>query len=112
MVERYECDQSGACCRQLIVEADAIDVIREPKLIDADRFYRGKTLHEVVRLLSEEGRALSVACGKCSMLDGNVCSIYPTRPNECVAMEAGDDQCQQSRKAEGLPRLLPVESES
>jgi hypothetical protein len=34
---RYECDQCGACCKgHLIVEAYALDVLREPHLAAAD----------------------------------------------------------------------------
>lgn len=30
---------------------------------------------------------------------GNQCVIYPTRPNCCVALQAGDEQCQGARSA-------------
>ncbi len=113
MDEHYECDQCGACCRQLIVEADAIDVLREPRLIECDSYYQGKTREEVLDLLIDDGRVINVTCAKpCRFLDGNECGIYPTRPNECVAMLAGEDPCQLARKAEGLQPLLPIRSES
>ena len=32
----------------------------------------------------------------------NHCTIYSTRPNNCVAMETGDDQCQSARSRLGL----------
>ena len=103
---RFECDQCGACCRHLIVEADAVDVLRQPALIEADEYYRGKTVHDVIDLL-EDGRVVNVACGGCHFLAGNRCSIYSTRPSACVAMQAGDDQCQECRVREGLPPLQP-----
>ena len=111
---RYECDLCGACCKgHLIVEADVLDILREPRLIDADPYYAGKLPREVVNMLeTEPGRAVVIACGEdrpCRFLDGdNRCSIYPTRPNDCVAMQAGDEQCQQARQMAGLPPLEPV----
>jgi Fe-S-cluster containining protein len=63
--------------------------------------------------LEQEGKCLILAGGaySCPFLRGdNTCDIYPTRPNVCVAMQAGDDQCQESRKADGLPELEPVDT--
>ena len=40
--------------------------------------------------------------------EDHLCSIYPTRPNVCVAIQAGDEQCQDSRWAGGLPALRPL----
>jgi hypothetical protein len=31
--------------------------------------------------------------------------IYPTRPNACVAMQAGEEQCEQARIEMGLQKL-------
>ena len=104
---RYECDKCGACCKgNLIVEADEIDVMREPRLIEADRHYAPLGV-----LRNDMGRAVIISCGEaCPFLGAdNFCSIHPTRPNVCVAFEAGDKQCQEARAAEGLPPLPPVE---
>lgn len=39
---RYECDQCGACCTgRLIVQAEDLDVMREPRLIEADPYWAG-----------------------------------------------------------------------
>ncbi|MGC3971608.1 MAG: YkgJ family cysteine cluster protein [Pirellulales bacterium] len=106
---RYVCDNCGACCKgHLIVEVEDLDIMREPRLIDADRHHKGKT---VVRMLDDYGKGMAViiAIGKpCPFLDADKCVIYPTRPNCCVGLQAGDDQCQESRIAEGLPPLLPT----
>jgi Fe-S-cluster containining protein len=106
---RYVCDNCGACCKgHLIVEVEELDILREPRLIDTDRHHQGKT---VQRMLDDyaKGMAVIIATGKpCPFLTENKCSIYPTRPNCCVGLQAGDDQCQESREAEGLPLLLPV----
>jgi Fe-S-cluster containining protein len=107
----YECDQCGACCQaHLIIEADELDLLREPRLIEADSFFRGKSLDEALHELQEVGRCIVLAAGKrCMFLQHDCrCSIYPTRPNTCVAMEAGDEQCQEARAAHGLPPLEPA----
>jgi Fe-S-cluster containining protein len=110
---RYQCDKCGACCQgSLIVEADAIDVMREPRLIEVDRHYAQLGTAKTIELLrSDVGRAVIISCrDACPFLNGdNLCSIHPTRPNVCVAFEAGDEQCQAARAEEGLPPLLPVE---
>ena len=110
----FVCDQCGACCKgHLIVGAEWVDVIREPRLIEADRYYRGKTVRQVVDEIADGMKMITLACGHpCSFLGGdNRCTIYPTRPTDCVAMQAGDEQCQQARAAEGLPPLLPIETD-
>jgi len=112
-MSRFECDKCGACCKgNLIVEADEIDVMREPRLIEADRHYAPLGVQKSIELLQTDiGRAVIISCGKaCPFLRGdNLCSIHPTRPNVCVGFAAGDEQCQEARAAEGLPPLLPIE---
>lgn len=108
----YQCDRCGACCQgHLIVEADDLDVLREPRLIDADRHHAGQSVERVVHAIRHNWQAIHLAGGQpCGFLgQDQLCSIYPTRPNCCVAMEAGDEQCQFAREAAGLPRLSPVE---
>lgn len=114
---QYVCDQCGACCRgHLIVEADIIDLLREPRLIEADPYYSRLSPEEALKVLEEPGRGLTIACGtehSCQFLGAdNRCTIYPTRPNDCVAMQAGDEQCQGARQATGLPPLEPLAPES
>lgn len=106
---RYECDQCGACCKgSLLVECDDVDVLREPRLIDVDRHHKGKTVHQLVYEIQTEWKAVLLPA-PCPFLGAdNRCSIYPTRPNCCVGMQAGDEQCQKARRAEGLPPLEPV----
>ncbi len=112
---RFECDQCGACCNgSLIVEADEIDLLREPRLIEADPHLKGQSAEQVVEKLQNDfGLVILLACGTdrpCPFLAADKrCSIYPTRPNECVAMQAGDDQCQAARRAAGLSPLEPKE---
>ncbi len=111
-VELYECDGCALCCRQLIVEAEPLDVIREPK-IAARCFHlnsggRGVSLHVLET-------TWSIACGEtqpCPFLGAdNRCGIYPTRPNVCVSFMAGSEKCQELREANGLARLAAVSHE-
>ena len=57
--------------------------------------------------LEQHGKCLVIAAAQdCKFLRGNnTCAIYPTRPNVCVALEPGSEQCQEAREAEGLPPL-------
>ncbi|WP_442505091.1 YkgJ family cysteine cluster protein [Novipirellula sp. SH528] len=113
----FECDQCGACCKELIVEVYDIDIMREPKLATADigSWTREMVYAELMAELEQDGKCLLIAGpGKpCKMLDKeNHCDIYPTRPNVCVAMRAGDEECQLARANNGLAPLLPKSEES
>jgi len=109
MRPNYECDKCGACCEgNLIVGAEWVDVVREPRLKEADRHYKDRAIAEALELLRDETRMITLACGYgCPFLaEDKSCSIYPTRPNACIEMEAGDEQCQQARRSAGLPPLM------
>ena len=103
------CDQCGACCKgHLIVEAYDLDILREPRLVsdDMSERTRGMTQELLMAELEQEGKCLVIAAAEqCKFLRKNTCDIYPTRPNVCVALEPGSDQCEQAREAEGLPPL-------
>ena len=107
MTREYQCDCCGACCRgTLIVEAYYLDALRDPAILDADVRGRRPTMAE---LSADDGRCIVLAANQpCRFLapDGR-CTIYPTRPNACVGMEAGDEQCQEARSRAGLPPLPP-----
>lgn len=103
---KYECDRCGACCSgRLIVEAEWLDAVREPKVLTAD--VSGKRF--ALEVLEEEGKCVVLAASKpcCFLGPDNRCGIYPTRPNTCVAFQAGDEQCQEARREHGLPALEP-----
>jgi Fe-S-cluster containining protein len=93
----------------VIVEAYDIDVMREPKLVSADERYSGYAVTEVLDQLRDDvGCVVVIACGRpCRFLEENRCTIYPTRPNACVVMPAGEDECQRARRGEGLLPLVP-----
>ena len=111
---KFECDQCGACCKELLVEVYDIDVLREPKLIAAEisQWTRGLTEKQLMDDLEQEGKCLLIAApGKpCMFLnDENGCNTYATRPSVCVAMRAGDEQCQLARSKQGLEPLKPTD---
>jgi Fe-S-cluster containining protein len=108
MTERYECDNCGACCTQLIIEIDHLDVVREPKLLAAATLLDG---HGKITYDSDWEKQYGLACGSnrpCPLHVDNRCSIYPTRPNCCVAAEAGGMSCQEARGMAGLEPLKPI----
>lgn len=107
-MDKYECDRCGACCLgHLLVEADLVDLLREPRLLEADRHRSGWSFDRAAEDLEDEDRSLLIAGGtRCPFLGAdNRCSIYPTRPAACVAMQAGEKQCQQVRHQAGLEPL-------
>lgn len=104
---KYQCDSCGVCCSGvLMVEAEWLDARREPRLLDAD--VSGKRFS--LDVLEEDGRCVILAATKpCPFLGSdNRCSIYPTRPNSCVAFEAGSEQCQEVRRERGLASIQPL----
>ena len=101
--ENYECDNCGACCKSLIVEADYNDAQREPRLYQIDPHINKQELragNHSIKLYD----SITHACPFLSP-DSNLCGIYSTRPNECVSVEPGDAKCQQARRIKGLPLL-------
>ena len=105
----YECDRCGSCCKgAFIVEADYLDVRREPRLLELQVGPYTVTHRE----LEEEEKVAQLACGSdkpCSCLGpDNRCTIYPTRPNACVGFEAGSQKCQNARAELGVSPLYPV----
>ncbi len=99
------CDCCGLCCQRLIVEANVVNVLREPRI-------------ETERPLGRRADSLSIldACwivaapGRpCPFLTSEGrCGIYPTRPHVCVAFVAGSAKCQQLRVECGLSALMPL----
>lgn len=92
-----ECTRCGACCRNLIIEIEHLDILREPRLLEAAELLDG---NGKVKFEDDFEKQYLLACGKrkpCPFLKDNKCGIYPTRPNVCVAMEAGGEQCAMSR---------------
>lgn len=105
MSEVYDCDRCGLCCRHLLVEATSLDVMREPR-IDVECPLPVKIRLPVLEATWLLGSYKDGRQGECPFLaTENLCSIYPTRPNACVAFMAGSPKCQQLRTDHGLPLL-------
>lgn len=94
------CEKCGCCCRRLIIEISHLDILREPKLLEATELLDG---HGKIEYESDWEKEYLLACGEtrpCPFLKDNKCEIYPTRPNVCVALEPGNEQCQTARTEE------------
>lgn len=99
-----KCLRCGACCRSLIVEATWLDVEREPRIEEECKILDGNGT------IPRDEASWCVAVGRtqpCPFLRLKShqrfgCSIYPTRPNECVAFGAGGEKCRGLRRAAGL----------
>lgn len=95
------CKQCGNCCKKLIIEIEHLDIVREPQLLHVVELLDGRGK---VKFESDWEKQYLLACGKskpCAFLVNDRCVIYPTRPNVCVAMEPGDDQCKMARAEVG-----------
>lgn len=105
---KFECDHCGACCRHLLVEASWADAQREPRLyeIAPKATYAGLRSGEQAVMLYDTARRCCPFLTDANEVGARRCEIYATRPNECVAVEAGDAKCQQAREMAGLPILL------
>lgn len=107
----YECDQCGACCKTLIVEADVQDVIREPRILEVQEGWgeNGERRMSLAEMLLDDDKVVLLACcHPCGFLKENKCSIYDTRPGDCRRFEAGSPACQEARAEIGLSRLEPA----
>lgn len=115
-MKSYVCDSCGACCRHSILEFDAADVLREPRIAIAGRKLDGKgTLN--LPVLDVSWSVQEPRDGEdgwpCTFLGAdNRCGIYSTRPACCVDFVAGSDQCQMFRASAKLPPLQQTEVES
>ena len=95
----HVCQQCGCCCRHFIVEAGILDVLREPRLLQTNQC--GEHGPPTIEELERGEKVVIVAMGQrwpCKFLGpDNQCTIYPTRPNECVAFVAGSAKCLEAR---------------
>ena len=91
-----ECRQCGNCCRKLLVEANHDDVVQEPRLLEGQR----DPAAFLIRMRDEGCVILLGMAGPehgCRFLDGDRCSIYPTRPAECRRFRPGTLRCRYAR---------------
>lgn len=114
-----ECHKCGACCTVLIVEAEPLDALREPRIaevcglpaVPADCYELDEEADEahprdvwsggVAVLAPRFGEPIDEKRKEllpCPFLADRRCSIYPTRPNCCVAFAPGSEACQNARE--------------
>ena len=113
-----QCIRCGNCCRGVfLVELDCFDIIREPRLKQHAR-RRGsvedaecRTREErnedgtLENFVTHDGSCHILELGvPCAFLSDDGCSIYPSRPLDCVAFTAGGARCLDVRP--GGPGLL------
>lgn len=85
-----KCKHCGRCCIELNIEIEEVDVLREPRLLDHVKLMDRNGAIEYIEPLDRRYLLPS----PCPFLTAdNRCSIYPTRPNVCVALEVGGEQC-------------------
>lgn len=93
----------GLCCSQLLVETDATDVLREPRIQERAPLKMPDRSQPVV------DKCWVVAGAKpCVFLEDNRCSIYATRPQTCVIFPCGGKKCCELREQAGMPALVPM----
>lgn len=105
----YRCDAGcGLCCRRLLVEADAVDVLREPRIQDVSplrKMDRSLPVIDNCWILAGPGHP-------CPFLsEESRCGIYPTRPTTCVGFAAGGEKCRKLRAAAGMAPLEPAKAD-
>lgn len=105
MMAKMECDDCGACCRSMIIEIYHVDVVREPRLLDVAEPMRIGVDGQIPDDPWEREYLLAAGGGSPCPFHVGLCEIYPTRPNCCVAFEAGGWQCQLARLEAGLSPL-------
>src|SRR5271165_6859638 len=78
--DQIDCTQCANCCREATVRLAERDVLKLAKFlrIKPAQFLRDYTLES-----EEEGVVLRRTETGCVFLDGNLCSIYESRPHNC-----------------------------
>jgi len=104
MFGRQGCQRCAACCQHTVVEADFLDALREPRIAAEGVLLDG---HGTVPPDEASWCLNPPIFEPCVFLKGGDCTIYPTRPNACVAFEPGSDACCRARAAAGLLPLRP-----
>lgn len=107
-VAAYDCQQCGACCKNLPANA-AVGFVSWVEIADDDRVLQRSDL--VRKLVVRDGEGVPhlrlAPDGSCLALRGAVggrvrCTVYHDRPSPCRRVQAGDDLCRMYRAAHGL----------
>jgi Fe-S-cluster containining protein len=100
----FSCDGCGACCQTFPIFASAADAGREPRILQ-----EAGLLPAPLRTPEWTYRLYPLPfLEACCFLDGDRrCAIYAARPDVCRRFAAGEAQCQEARRRQGLPPLPP-----
>ncbi|MCE9591330.1 MAG: YkgJ family cysteine cluster protein [Planctomycetes bacterium] len=102
-MERYECDECGACCKTWRILVAEEDAAREPR-IRAESKKLPENQSDVLWSFQLFPLPFHESC--CFLKGDNRCDIYETRPRVCREFAAGSERCQEARRLGGLPVLL------
>jgi uncharacterized protein len=97
---RLDCLACGACCRDNRVELEKEDIRRFERAGRADLLRRPWARRDdgtVVLVLRRDKRCKHLS-------KGNLCAIYPIRPNACSSFPPGSEGCLFSREEIGLSK--------
>lgn len=100
----YECDLCGACCKTFPIFASEEDARREPRIERESKRLADHLAAPTWRFQLYPLPFLE----QCCFLDAEKkCDIYASRPDTCRTFAAGDAQCQEARRRQGLSPLPP-----
>jgi Fe-S-cluster containining protein len=83
------------------VEADWLDCVREPRILAISTLRLDDLRDESRCVLLWDRQQQRCPFIEFSAEQKSACTIYPTRPNDCVACEPGGPKCQQARLLAG-----------
>ncbi len=94
---KTKCQRCGTCCRELVLEVTGLDVLREPRWQPFIEPYRDIDYRD---WRSNPGEVLFIVTSQvCPFLRDDRCTIYPQRPDMCVAFRPiKDNRCAHSPK--------------
>jgi Fe-S-cluster containining protein len=92
---RSLCRRCGTCCRKLLLEVSGLDLLREPRWRPFIEPYRDIDYRDW--WAAPDQVRFKVMSGACPFLQDNSCTIYPQRPDMCVAFRPiKDNRCAHS----------------
>jgi Fe-S-cluster containining protein len=95
------CISCGACCHHLQIQANALDVRREPRIAEVAQSI-GNGIWQLIPLFDDR-RGFRFYC---PFLHSWGCEIYATRPFACSSFKRGSEECLSVRNCanRGSPR--------
>lgn len=95
--DAQRCGRCGACCRLLLLDVSGCDLLREPRWAEYITPYRDVDYTDWQAEPDSVIWHVETKDGCPFLAADNRCTIYPTRPDMCVAFRAGlDDRCRKN----------------